>query len=221
MRQIEGVIIHCSDTRPDWMAGKSADEKMAEIKRWHVEERGWRDVGYALGCDRDGTEAKGRDLDGDGDVFDDIGAHTKGHNRNTIGLVLFGGHGSAATDQFFDHFTPKQDAWLRAKLKELKARYPTIKWVKGHNEFANKACPGFNVSEWLTQAKPKTASFFDSGTNKAAIGTVATASGSALAAIGALDPIAQAIVAVGLVAVVGFAGYIIYSRVSKQRRGIL
>jgi hypothetical protein len=40
------IILHCADTRPEWMAGRPLAEKVAEIRRWHVEERGWRDIGY-------------------------------------------------------------------------------------------------------------------------------------------------------------------------------
>lgn len=39
------IILHCADTRPDWMAGRPLLEKVAEIRRWHVEQRGWRDIG--------------------------------------------------------------------------------------------------------------------------------------------------------------------------------
>ena len=35
-------------------------------------------------------------------------------------------------------------------VKELLQRYPGAT-VHGHNEFANKACPSFNVKTWLTK----------------------------------------------------------------------
>ena len=37
------VILHCADTRPEWMLGRPIAEKVAEIRRWHVQQRGWRD----------------------------------------------------------------------------------------------------------------------------------------------------------------------------------
>ena len=151
----EGIIIHCTATHANWWEGKSTEEKIAEIRRWHVDGNGWSDIGYAELYDRDGTMGTGRDLDGDGDPFNDIGAHTKGWNSKSIGICLFGGAGSTANDEFSDHFTPEQDAVLRRRIAYLRERFPSIKWVKGHNEFANKACPGFNVSRWLARKPAK------------------------------------------------------------------
>ena len=40
------IIAHCAETRAEWMVGHALAEKVAEIRRWHVEQRGWRDIGY-------------------------------------------------------------------------------------------------------------------------------------------------------------------------------
>lgn len=146
MRKISGIIIHCTATRPEWWAGKSTAAKVAEIRRWHVQERKWSDIGYHFLIARDGTAIKGRDMARDG-------AHTQGHNKGTIGIALFGGHGSAATDQFADNFTPEQDAALRNLIGDLRAAYGPLP-VTGHNQYSAKACPGFNAPAWFGKAKP-------------------------------------------------------------------
>ena len=81
----------------------------------------------------------------------------RGHNANSIGVSLFGGHGSAADDHFADHFTSQQDKALRDLIKSLQMQYPTITKVSGHNQYSAKACPGFIVAEWLREVddKPK------------------------------------------------------------------
>lgn len=142
MRPIDEIIVHATATPPDWRNGESTASKVAEVRRWHTEERGWRDIGYHYLIDRDGTVAPGRPVE-------QTGAHVVGHNAGTIGVSLFGGHGAAATDQFVDHFTPAQDAALRALIDRLQTRFPAIRKVTGHNEYAAKACPGFAVAEWL------------------------------------------------------------------------
>jgi len=148
MRKITEIIVHCTATRADWWAGKRTSDKVREIKRWHVQDRGWADIGYHFLIDRDGTIAKGRDIAKDG-------AHVQGHNRGTIGISLFGGHGSAETDKFSEHFTPEQDAALRKLIAELQATYGKVP-VTGHNQYAAKACPGFNVPAWFgAKAAPK------------------------------------------------------------------
>lgn len=142
MRKITEIIIHCAATKPDFMPGATTAERIAEVRRWHVEDNGWSDIGYHYLIDRDGTRRTGRDLDR-------TGAHVKDHNTGTIGICLFGGHGSAATDRFEEHFTPEQDQALRALLHELQMRFGVLVKVTGHNQYAAKACPGFDVPTWL------------------------------------------------------------------------
>lgn len=131
------IILHCADTRPDWMAGQSLAEKVAEIRRWHVEQRGWRDIGYHWVIDRDGTAAPGR-------PETEIGAHVEGHNRGTVGICLLGGYGASADDLFEKNFTQAQAAAAKRLIAEIKAR-TAIRKVLGHNDYAAKACPGFRV----------------------------------------------------------------------------
>jgi N-acetylmuramoyl-L-alanine amidase len=150
MRPLTEIIIHCTATRPDWWSQRSTADKVAEIKRWHVEDRGWKDIGYHFLIDRNGYTVNGRPLD-------QIGAHTVGKNIGTIGIALFGGHGSAADDKFADHFTPDQDQSLRALLVRLMKQYPSIKTISGHNQHAAKACPGFSVPSWYAKARPQPA----------------------------------------------------------------
>ena len=81
---------------------------------------------------------KGRDIS-------KIGAHCKGHNRNSIGICYCGGVEA-------DGKTPKdtrlecQKEALVAVLRTLKAMYPNAV-IHSHNDFANKACPSFNATE--------------------------------------------------------------------------
>ena len=131
------VILHCADTRPDWMNGRPLSEKVAEIRRWHVQQRGWRDIGYHWVIDRDGKVASGR-------REAEIGAHVEGHNRGTIGICLLGGFGASADDPFAKNFTAAQAAAAKRLIAEIKGR-TAIRKVSGHNDYAEKACPGFKV----------------------------------------------------------------------------
>lgn len=135
------IILHCADTRPDWMSGRPLSEKVAEIRRWHVQQRGWRDIGYHWVIDRDGAIAPGR-------AETVIGAHVQGHNAGTLGVCLIGGHGASADDLFGEHFTGAQDRELRSLVDRIKMR-TSIARVSGHNDYAAKACPGFRVKVWM------------------------------------------------------------------------
>lgn len=140
MRRLTEIIVHCAATRPDWLAGRPLAEKVAAIRDWHVKGNGWADIGYHFVIDRDGAVAPGRPVE-------KVGAHVKGRNANTIGVCLIGGHGSAETDKFADHFAPAQDAALRKLIRDLNTRHGFLA-LSGHNQFAAKACPGFNVADW-------------------------------------------------------------------------
>ena len=144
MRKVSEIIVHCSATRPEWMYTDPIKAKVKEIRKWH-KDRGWKDIGYHYVIDRDGLCSNGRPMD-------QTGAHTKGHNKGTIGVCLIGGHGASKDDSFEDHFTEAQDKSLRNLIKDLEATYGHMK-VSGHNEYANKGCPGFNVRQWLEKHK--------------------------------------------------------------------
>ena len=142
MRLIDEIVVHCTATNPKWYKDKSAEDVVTEIRRWHTEERGWSDIGYHAVVHRDGSIAHGRS-------DKRKGAHVAGRNSTTLGVSLVGGRGGVANGKFDDNFTPEQDASLRKLIDDYKEKYPAIKKVSGHNDYASKACPGFNVGEWL------------------------------------------------------------------------
>ena len=131
MRLVKEIIIHCSATREEQQV--SVDT----IRDWHLA-KGWNDIGYHFYVELDGTIKKGRDID-------KIGAHCKGHNRNSIGICYCGGvETDGKTPK--DTRTQEQKDSLLHVLKTLKAMYPEAV-IYSHNEFANKACPSFDATE--------------------------------------------------------------------------
>jgi N-acetylmuramoyl-L-alanine amidase len=130
MRSIKEIIIHCSATREEQQV--SVDT----IRDWHLA-KGWNNIGYHFYIDLNGIINKGRDID-------KIGAHCKGHNRNSIGICYCGGvETDGKTPK--DTRTQEQKDSLLHVLKTLKAMYPEAV-IYSHNEFANKACPSFDAT---------------------------------------------------------------------------
>jgi hypothetical protein len=211
MRTINEIIIHCADTPRSWMAGRRTSEKVAEIRRWHVEERGWKDIGYHYVIDVDGTVAEGRPVAV-------AGAHVAGHNSHSIGICLIGGKGGAATDKFSDHFTPEQERALIQLVARLKSEYGDLK-LSGHNQYAAKACPCFDVPTFFGEADAKRTSVSQSTTVQASSVQIATAVGGGVSAVAALDGTAQ-LVAVAVCGVVLLAGlWIMKERLKKWANG--
>lgn len=130
MRKITEIILHCTATK----AGKPFT--VGDIDRWH-RQRGFRGIGYHWVVYLDGTIHPGR-------AEEEVGAHCRGHNQQSVGVVYVGGldsHGRPA-----DTRTPAQRESLRMLVCLLRNRYPGAT-VHGHREFANKACPCFDVNE--------------------------------------------------------------------------
>jgi len=210
MRKIDEIIVHCAATQPGWMADQSVEAKRDEIDRWH-RDRGFNSFGYHYLIDRDGQTCAGRGLE-------EQGAHTYGHNDDSIGICLVGGHGSSSTDAFSTNYTDAQDQALRVLINELKIRIPTIKKVSGHNDYTNaKACPGFKVERWLAN-KPPERKMVESTTMQASVAQIGAGFGTAATAVGALDGTAQ-LAALVLAGVIVLAAMVVFKERLRRWAG--
>lgn len=135
MRAIGLIIIHAADTPP------SMDVGADEIRDWHVNGNGWRDIGYHWVIRRDGTVEHGRDEA-------ETGAHVAGHNANSIGICLVGGRAEEGGDDC--NYTAAQWRALERLVTDVSERYPDAE-VRGHRDFSSKACPCFDAAAWWGQ----------------------------------------------------------------------
>jgi N-acetylmuramoyl-L-alanine amidase len=129
-RPISEIIVHCAAT-PE---GK--DFTVGDIRAWH-KQRGWNDIGYHYVVYRDGRVLPGRPVG-------QIGSHVAGHNTGTIGIAYVGGvntDGRTAKDTRTD----RQRSSLLWLVRELAAKHKGVRKVTGHNQYAAKACPSFDV----------------------------------------------------------------------------
>ena len=146
MRRIDEIIIHCSDSP------EGRNDKAEDIRKWH-KQRGFNDIGYHYVIDLDGTVEKGRPVE-------QAGAHCTGHNRNSIGICYIGGaywrdgvnakgkpikgKDGKAVLMPKDTRTALQRMAMKELVAQLQEQFPHAT-VHGHREFANKACPCFDV----------------------------------------------------------------------------
>lgn len=134
MRKIDKIILHCSATK------EGQPFTVEDIDTWH-KTRGFARIGYHHVVYLDGSVHKGRDESL-------IGAHCLGQNATSIGVCYIGGLDSQGKPK--DTRTPQQKMALDKLIEELKTKYPQAK-VFGHNEFAAKACPCFDVKKEYRQ----------------------------------------------------------------------
>ena len=131
MKKINKFIVHSSATR------ENQPISFETIKSWHVDERGWKDIGYHYIVHLDGRISKGRKDSAQG-------AHTSGHNHDSLGICYVGGVES-------DGKTPK-DTRTCAQIETLECLLDTLKQihtdavVHSHNDFSEKACPSFDAT---------------------------------------------------------------------------
>jgi len=131
MRDLNRIILHCSATR------EGKDFSADTIRDWHVNGRGWSDIGYHWVIRLDGSIEVGRPLE-------KSGAHTKGHNKDSVGVCYIGGCDADGKPK--DTMNPEQEKAWRMIVMSLRTLYGDLT-IHGHNEFANKACPSFIVKE--------------------------------------------------------------------------
>lgn len=144
MRKIKRIIIHCS-------ASEYGDAAL--IDGWH-KGRGWRGIGYhfVILNGRRRTQV-GFDHDADGLIevgrpLEEVGAHCKGENADSIGICMIGIH----------HFTLAQFESLTSLIcgahpehipPEI-ASAIDVEAIHGHREFnLGKSCPNFEVVDFL------------------------------------------------------------------------
>lgn len=138
-RKIEKIILHCAAT-PE---GRNVSTET--IRSWHVKGRGWSDIGYHFVIELDGSVKEGRPMHR-------IGAHTKGQNATSVGICYVGGIDKNKNPK--DTRTEAQKASMDKLIDALLEDFPGAT-IHGHNEFANKACPSFNVSKEYGHLNPK------------------------------------------------------------------
>jgi len=126
MNKPEVIIIHHSATKD----GTTKD--FNAIKRYHVENLGWRDIGYNWVIER--VNGVATVIQGRSENIS--GAHTKGMNDKSIGICVVGNYDkdNVSTDMYNE---------LVDLIADIRSRYGDLP-LKQHSDYANKTCPGLN-----------------------------------------------------------------------------
>lgn len=138
-RNIKYIVVHCTAT--------PTTTTLESIRKFWKEQRGWGDTpGYHYLILRDGTIQKLLD-----EKKNSFGVYK--HNSECISIAYLGG-----IDKDGKPMDNRNDAQKHAmfdKIIELIERYPKAE-VLGHRDFAgvHKACPCFDVKEWLKNYEP-------------------------------------------------------------------
>lgn len=119
------IVVHHTE-------GKSMS--VEDINDMHINSNGWNGIGYHLYVRKDGKVYQGRPLDV-------IGAHTYGHNENSVGVCCEGNFNEESMSQ-------TQLETLLEILCYVDKVYPRCA-IKRHKDLYNTDCPGDNFP-WET-----------------------------------------------------------------------
>ena len=135
-KKTELIVIHCAATKT------AMDIGATEIKKWHVDDNGWDDIGYHYIIKRGGLVEVGRP-----EAFQ--GAHAPAVNSKSIAICLIGGMSEDGDAE--NNFTIEQFLSLKDLLKRLLMTNSNIQEIVGHCDIQDNKpnCPGFNLKEWL------------------------------------------------------------------------
>ena len=129
-RRINEIIVHCTATP------EGRDYTVADIRQMH-KAQGWVDIGYHYLIYRDGSIHEGRNVDM-------VGAHCQGHNAQSIGVCYVGGVARDGKTPKDTRTAAQKDALVHL-LMQLVCLYPDAT-IRGHRDFAAKACPSFDAT---------------------------------------------------------------------------
>jgi len=129
MRPINSIILHSTATP------EGRNVTLNEIDSMH-KARGWKGIGYHYLIHLNGTISKGRPIE-------EIGAHVKGRNEDTIGVAYIGGVDSSGNAK--DTRTIAQKISQNILVNWLRIRYRVYE-VLGHRDCGQTECPSYDVS---------------------------------------------------------------------------
>jgi hypothetical protein len=139
------IILHHSATKDSGTVSWNA------IRRYHVNECVWGDIGYHFGIELtpDKGYAPGSYEILMGRMPDVPGAHTKDHNQTSLGVCFVGAFDSEPVPAMQWEKGLALVRWLCRNWGIPVAR------VFGHREFANKTCPGllFDLDRFRCELK--------------------------------------------------------------------
>lgn len=147
MAVLKYLVLHCTATP------EGREVTAADIRRWHTSPvseggRGWKQVGYTDIIHLDGTVERLVDNNEDANVDPwEITNGAKGYNSVSRHVVYAGGM-TKDISKPEDTRTPAQLRAMENYVKDFHKRFPSVRII-GHNEVAAKACPSFDVQEWL------------------------------------------------------------------------
>jgi len=122
--------------------GAQQDDKarwLRSIQRFHIEQRGWSDIGYNLIVDADGVAYLGRG-------YGRVGAHTRGFNSTSVAIAYLGNGSENVPDV--------ATRAIRRAVEDARLWFGRDLPVYGHRDVGSTTCPGVMLWGWMREGMP-------------------------------------------------------------------
>lgn len=151
---VDMAVVHHSVTPNAYSPGQ-VPSRLRGIQKYHMDSRGWSDIGYNFAVDKYGGVWEAR-----GGGYDQavIGAHASGFNSGSVGIVVLGDYSSTASSGAANESVAQVAGWKLFRHDHNPAesatftsgggpRYPagakvTLPRMVGHTQVGSTACPG-------------------------------------------------------------------------------
>ena len=147
MAKLKRLVLHCTAT------SEGREVSSEDIRHWHCDPvskggRGWKQVDCTDMIHLDGKVERLVKNNEDANVAPwEVTNGAAGYNSTSRHVVYVGGVAKDGKTPK-DTRTAAQRKAMEAYVKDFHKRFPGIPIV-GHNQLAAKACPSFDVPEWL------------------------------------------------------------------------
>jgi N-acetylmuramoyl-L-alanine amidase len=130
-RKVSRLVFHCTAT--------PQTATVSGISKYWKDTLGWKSPGYHIIVKPDGSWTQLSD-------FNNITNGVAGINSTSLHISYIGGVDSKG--KAIDNRTEKQKEIFEAVYRLFKEKMPKLTF-HAHYEFTNKACPSFNVKDWI------------------------------------------------------------------------
>ena len=141
MAGVERITVHHTGWDPIHFDDLAATaEHLEKIRRFHVHDRHWADIGYHYVIDRAGRIWEARPLQYQG-------AHVKNHNEQNLGVMVLGN---------FDRQRPTdaQLSMLRETIVQFRGRHQVpVERIYTHQELNVTNCPGSRLQQNMVRLR--------------------------------------------------------------------
>lgn len=125
-RIVHTVFLHCS------ASDVVAHDDVSVMRDWHVNDKGWSDVGYHFFVNKSGNIQEGRPLE-------KTPSAQYPHNTGTIAICC---HGLKKSN-----FTSEQMTSVKSLCQAIVNEYTAKIRIRGHREVSNKDCPVYDYKK--------------------------------------------------------------------------